>query len=64
MGLPKAAFTVIARKSPPIAFTQYRGTIDKHIIEIVAWAPDTPRDGVGFCDLVTIELVDGRAKRQ
>jgi len=63
-GLPKASFAVIASRSGPlVAATQYRGTINKHLIEIVAWHPKHG-DGLGFCDLVTIELVQGGAKTQ
>ena len=62
-GLPKASFAVIASKSGLVAATQYRGTINKHLIEIVAWRP-SDRDGPGFCGLVTIELVQGGAKTQ
>jgi hypothetical protein len=63
LGLSKASFAVIASRSGYVAGTQYRGTINKHLIEIVAWHPKHG-DGLGFCDLVTIELVQGGAKTQ
>jgi hypothetical protein len=62
LGLPKANFAVIKVRPGPIGGTQYRGTINKHLIEIVAWRP-SDRDGPGFCGLVTIELVEQRGGR-
>src|SRR6266498_2920797 len=43
LGLPKANFVVIKRRPGPIGGTQYRGTINKHLIEIAAWRPLTDR---------------------
>jgi hypothetical protein len=66
LGLSKANFTVtdsVSRPRAGIGATQYRGTINKHLIEIVAWRP-SDRDGPGFCELVTIELVHGGVSGQ
>jgi hypothetical protein len=65
LGLPKESFTVIKRLEGLIAAIQYRGMINKQLIEIVAWHPDEPslryhkpplRDA--FCDHVAVELVE------
>jgi hypothetical protein len=54
LGLPKSAFPTTSETSDE---TKYRGVADKRVIEIVASHP-TPRDGVGFCHKVDIELID------
>jgi hypothetical protein len=61
LGLPKANFVVIKSLPGQYGGTQYRGTIDKRVIEIAAWRPT---DGSGFCGMVTIELVQRGAKTQ
>jgi hypothetical protein len=52
--LPKSAFRTTSETSDA---TTYRGVADKRLIEIVASHP-TPRDGVGFCHTVDIELIE------
>jgi hypothetical protein len=59
LGLPKANFAVIKRLAGYFPATQYRGTINKHLIEIVAWRPPSG----AFCGLVTFELVEERGGR-
>jgi len=65
LGLPKESFTVTKRLEGLTTAIQYRGMINKQLIEIVAWHPNEPslryhkpplRDA--FCDHVTVELVD------
>ncbi len=67
LGLPKASFAVIKILPGEYGATQYRGTIDKHLIEIAAWRPYRPLHGedgpLGFCGLVTIELVTPQSSK-
>jgi hypothetical protein len=61
LGLWKANFVVIKSLPGQYGGTQYRGTIDKHVIEIAAWRPT---DGPGFCGIVTIELVTPQSSKR
>jgi hypothetical protein len=61
LGLGKANFVVIKSLPGEYGGTQYRGTIDKHVIEIAAWRPT---DGPGFCGMVTIELVTPQSSKR
>jgi len=54
LGLPKSAFSKTAESNDG---TGYRGVADKHVITIMARHPG-PRDGVGFCHNVDIELIE------
>lgn len=54
LGLPLTAFRKTSDNSREI---DYRGVANKHVITIKASRPG-PRDGVGFCQTVDIELVE------
>ena len=54
LGLPKSAFRTILDTRDE---AKYRGVADKRLIEIDAWQPG-PRDGVGFCHKVDLELIE------
>jgi hypothetical protein len=60
LGLSKKDFTTTANTSESAwdnAHTRYRGIVNKHLIEIDASHPG-PRDGIGFCHKVDIDLID------
>ena len=54
LGLSKSSFRKISENGRRI---EYRGVADKRVIRIGATRPG-PRDGMGFCQTMDIELIE------